>query len=146
MDLNTIRKLPKIFQQGDMYYGYEYHRIPGDQRSICLEYNLFGDAQFLYHYQLREDQGIFLFDALEFRGYSIGYKGIDAECKVAGFTEEEAVEFMIAKILELPKKNTHMTVDVEKLEKALRKVLAPEPVCEDPLCEGGLGDGCNCKQ
>lgn len=116
--------MPAIYRKGSMYYSYDYHHDPKQPRKIFLEFNIMCEAQYLNCYELKEDKGVFLLIVHESVGTGVGDRKFDPECEVAGHTEQEAIEYMIKKIVEKPARNAKDNgVDIVALEASLRETL-----------------------
>lgn len=98
-----LREFPAIFEcNGREYYPATRCCIsPGKEFIVYLE-KIFCETQYLYKYVLKMDKDIFLF--VVFESYACdGTHGGEfdfVEFGVAGFSAEEAVKFLLEKILE----------------------------------------------
>ena len=131
--------LETIFNEGSDGFQYEYYVAPdskGPVKEIFLEYDIMCEAKYMFKYSLTEDKGVFILTTTDQVDAGVGVSCPSAETKVAGQTREEALDYMVRKILEKPEghiayqpklKNLGMSgnfnINIPKLEAALREAL-----------------------
>jgi hypothetical protein len=123
-NVSEIRSLPKIFGQSSIDFGFEYYFDPENEK-IYLEYNIYGDVQYVFCYEIVTDEDVFMFVISQ--SISVGFESSppSKEFGIAGKgeNEREAIQFLIEKILEKPKKNIGIKIELEALKKSLETVL-----------------------
>jgi len=134
--------LKTIFSEGSDGFQYEYYvalESKGPVKDIVLEYDIMCEAKYIFKYALIEDKGIFILkidDRID-GGYSRSDTEIAGENPADAAVRDKAIEYMIQKILEKPKRHIaeqpklkaigmpgDFKIDISKLEAALREALA----------------------
>lgn len=132
--------LKTIFNEGSDGFQYEYYVAldsKGPVKEIFLEYDIMCEAKYMFKYSLAENKGIFLLTTTDQVDAGVGVSHPSTETKVAGQTREEALEYMVRKILEKPGSHIayqpklkgmgmsgNFNINIPKLEAALREALA----------------------
>lgn len=121
MTVLSVDKKEKFFSGGSEYFAYIYYIDP-DTGMVYLEHIIM-DTEYIFRYSLQEDKGAWILVTDEQVSVGGNSPFADSNFEVVGFDKEKAIEFMIQKILDKPRKHIEAEVDMKKLEEELRVAL-----------------------
>lgn len=123
MDIDAIKQMPKLFYHwSGAHPEVNCHIDPGMKFAIYLE-KLFVETQYLFMFTLKRDQGVFLYAIYESYACDHIHEFDHPQFGVAGFSEQEAIEFLIGKIFEKIHQEKVLNEHLETLKKNLRQSL-----------------------